>query len=158
PVAREPVERRVDRPLRKAEDVIRAGAEPADDPVAVRRLRLERREDERVEMPFENLGPHLASLYIATRGMSRERLSRLEQRLQPGEHEHPPRPRDALRRLRRAFELVVDERQQAGAVVARLDLPRDAARLLRRHLRIPLRPPTVDEAARRVVLEDRVVA
>src|SRR5205814_1716769 len=69
PVALQAVQRRVDGPLGQAEDVARARPQATDDAVAVRGLGLERRQDERVEVTFEHFRPHLASLYIATRGI-----------------------------------------------------------------------------------------
>src|SRR5581483_7556746 len=82
-----------------------------------------------------------------------ERLPGLEQRLQAAEHEHPASG-DALRRLRRAFELVVHDGELRVAAVLRLDLPRDAAVLLDGGLRVVERAPSVDEAVRWVDLDD----
>src|SRR5207249_8128049 len=79
---------------------------------------------------------------------------RLEQRLQAREHEHPALAGDALGSLRRALEPVVHEREQARSVLARVDLPGDAARLLRRELRVVVRDPLVHEPPRRIFLED----
>src|SRR5262245_13266786 len=87
-----------------------------------------------------------------------ERLARFQQGLEPADDAHPARPRDACRRPRCALELVVDDRQQTDAVLARLDLPRDPARLLGGQLGVPLRAPAVDKPPRRVELEDLVFA
>src|SRR5215210_998912 len=57
------------------------------------------------------------------RATSRKRLARLEQRLEAAEHAHPARAGDARRRLRRAFEPIVHDREEAHAVLAGLDLP-----------------------------------
>src|SRR5262249_57576061 len=83
-----------------------------------------------------------------------ERLARFQQGLEPADDAHPARARDACRRPRCALELVVDDRQQTDAVLARLDLPRDPARLLGGQLGVPLRAPAVDKPPRRGALED----
>src|SRR5690348_15610295 len=83
-----------------------------------------------------------------------QRLSGLEQRLQVAEDEHPTGAGNALGRLRRALELVVDDGQERGPVFLLLDLPRDTARLLRGKLGVVGRCPAVDEPSRRVGFED----
>jgi hypothetical protein len=89
--------------------------------------------------------------------LTREWLTSLEQRLESAEHEHPA-ARHRLRRLGSALELVVHERQLRDAAVLRLDLPGDAAHLLGGELGVVEALPLVDEAVRRVLLEDRRVA
>src|SRR5436190_3186599 len=104
------------------------------------------------------VGPLTSSAIVnSSNSISAERLAGLEQRLQPAEHEHPAAC-DAGSGLRRALELVVRHGQERVAAFLRLDLPGDAARLLRGELRVPLRAPLVHEAARRFLLEDRLVA
>src|SRR5579872_2236359 len=68
---------------------------------------------------------------LARRRALGKRLAGLEERLQVREDEHPAHAGDVRRRLRRALEAVVDDREERRAAVLRLELPRDAARLLR---------------------------
>src|SRR5581483_3542350 len=86
-----------------------------------------------------------------------DRLPGLEERLQVVD-DRLPAARDAGGRLRRALEAVVRDAQQARAVALRDDVPRDAALLLERKLRVVERAPAVDEAPRRVELLDVGVA
>ena len=78
------------------------------------------------------------------------RLARLEQRLQPGEDVHPAGARDARRGLRRAFEPVVDDREQrtpssCGSISHVTRLGSSCGQLL-----VVARAPLVHEPARRV--------
>src|SRR6476661_8428358 len=61
-----------------------------------------------------------------------QRLAGLEQRLEAAQHHHPAGAGDALGRLRRGLEAVVNDGQLAIAAVLGLDLPAHAARLLSR--------------------------
>src|SRR5215471_3829624 len=98
----------------------------------------------------------LRRLPVSDRGSAGERLPRLEQRLQAAEDVHPAAG-DALRRLRRALELVVDDRQLRDPAVLRLDLPRHPAGLLGGHVGVVGRDEAVDELPRGIGLEHLLV-
>src|SRR5262245_11623089 len=70
---------------------------------------------------------------VTNAGSACERLPGLDERLQPAEHVHPAAC-DALRRLRRAFELVMHHGELRDASVLGLDLPGDPALRLCRQI------------------------
>ena len=86
-----------------------------------------------------------------------QRLVGLKKRIQPADDEHPAAG-DTGGRLGRAFQPVVHHGQLRNSTGHRLDLPGHPARRFRRQLWLVERPPGVDQPARRLRLEDRVIA
>src|ERR1041385_7616915 len=87
-----------------------------------------------------------------SRGAERERLARLHQRLEPGQHRVPPLA-DALERRRLAVEVVVRERELARRADL-LDEPGDAARAVAPRFLFRGAGERLHEAPRWVDLED----
>src|SRR5258707_5665604 len=83
-------------------------------------------------------------------------LAGLDDRLEPTDDVRPAAG-DALRRLRRVLELVVDDRQLRHALAGLLELPADTAVRLRRRLEVVERAPGVAEQPRRVGLQHLAV-
>src|SRR5437773_9355090 len=105
------------------------------------------------------VGPLTSSAIVnSSNSISGERFARLQQRLQTAQDAHPADAGNTRRRLRRAFELIVDDGQQRDAAVLLLDLPRHAALVLLRELGVVHRAPAVHELAWRVELDRARVA
>src|SRR3954468_2348099 len=105
-------------------------------------------------MPLARPSPRRGSRAVS----ALQRLPGLQQRLEAAQHVHPALARDARGGLRRALELVVHDRDQADAVLARLDLPGHAAALFRSQLVVVERAPSDHEPAWRIRLLDELVA
>ena len=78
----QPVQRRVQRALGKVECATTSGAQRFSDRVAVRRARLHRGKQEKIEVAFERLGVHPSQCYTSRRDVSRIRLKLVKSRMQ----------------------------------------------------------------------------